>query len=253
MRLGQYSLKSLVGMALQYQQCTRDEHRYWSIVTHLHLSASAELVQCAQRLYQSSNWHKRLLAVDIFNQLLIKNDQGVYIEYAVEISHKILSDALDDAQLAVVKSAICGLGHRPTVHALSKLVSYATHEDAFVRYRVASALGRYADEVAIDALVCLAADQDVMVRDWATFSLGSMLDIDSPIIREALWRNIDDKDVTVAGEALVGLAIRKEQRLLDVLKVRLVAGCSEYVISAADLMEAPCLQVYLDAIGVEEM
>ena len=58
-------------------------------------------------------------------------------------------------------------------------------------------------------------DPDPGVRDWATFGLGSLLDVDTAEVREALLARVDDVGGDTAGEALVGLARRKDPRALD--------------------------------------
>lgn len=73
------------------------------------------------------------------------------------------------------------------------------------------------DERAVGTLLRLMADEDADVRDWATFGLGSMNEVDSSEIREALVNRLDDPNATVAAEALVGLARRGDQRAVDYL------------------------------------
>jgi hypothetical protein len=60
-------------------------------------------------------------------------------------------------------------------------------------------------------------DVDEDVRDWATFGLGVLGDLDSEEIRDALWQRISDPYRDVREESLVGLAKRKDQRALQVL------------------------------------
>src|SRR5262249_24072368 len=62
----------------------------------------------------------------------------------------------------------------------------------------------------------LSEDEDEDVRDWATFGLGTQIDLDTPQIREALAMRLDDSG-EAQGEAMVGLARRKEERVLKPL------------------------------------
>jgi HEAT repeat protein len=62
---------------------------------------------------------------------------------------------------------------------------------------------------AIEALLELSRDSDVDVRNWATFALGSQIDVDTPQIREALRNRLSDSDEDTRSEALCGLARRK--------------------------------------------
>ncbi len=58
------------------------------------------------------------------------------------------------------------------------------------------------------ALIELSADSDFDVRNWATFGLGTLIDLDTPEIREALRQRLDEEDDELRGEAFVGLAKR---------------------------------------------
>jgi HEAT repeat protein len=60
-------------------------------------------------------------------------------------------------------------------------------------------------------------DKDADVRDWATFGLGSLSDLDSPEIREAFAIAINDTSEDVKQEALVGMARRRDHRALPYL------------------------------------
>lgn len=251
-----YSLKSLICSALQYQGRYRnsdggDSDRYWSIVGELHVFGRPEIVVLAENLYQSHRWNKRLLAVDIFNQLLIKNinwskqDPFIeeYIHYAVEESQAVLLKALEDDNEEIIAVAIIGLGHRPTPIALSHLINYFDHDNADIRHSVAFALGAYEEEASIDALLRLAMDGDDDVRDWATFALASLHEsVDTPAIREVLWLNVADENENVSGEALKGLALRKDPRVLEVLKAKLISDCTYHVLEAAEYMDEALLE-----------
>jgi HEAT repeat protein len=66
-------------------------------------------------------------------------------------------------------------------------------------------------------LLALTDDVDEDVRDWATSGVGVLGDGDSPDIRDALVKRLSDSDEDVREEAMVGLAKRKDQRVLAVL------------------------------------
>ena len=80
------------------------------------------------------------------------------------------------------------------------------------------------DQRSIDGLICLTMDSSVEVRDWATFGLGSMTEQDTPMLRQALLARLDDLDDIVRGEALVGLARRQDERVIEPLRRALESG-----------------------------
>ena len=63
---------------------------------------------------------------------------------------------------------------------------------------------------AIDTLIMLSRDLDEHVRDWASYSLGSSCENDTPAVRAALIDRLDDsfEDSDAAAEAAIGLARR---------------------------------------------
>jgi len=75
---------------------------------------------------------------------------------------------------------------------------------------------------------------DRKVRSWAVFGLGSQTDADTPELREALFNALDDDDLEVRGEALVGLACRSDPRTREAL----LAEWERDVISALSLEAA---------------
>jgi HEAT repeat protein len=63
----------------------------------------------------------------------------------------------------------------------------------------------------------LMRDSDSDVRDWATFGLGTQSEADSEAIRGALFERLPDTDQDTRAEAAVGLAKRKDLRVLPVV------------------------------------
>jgi HEAT repeat protein len=98
------------------------------------------------------------------------------------------------------------------------LLLQAAHENCEIRLTVAQALAALSEDPrCVDALIRLTTDSSSAVRDWATFGLASLTEDDSPKVRNALSDRLGDPDAAVRGEALVGLAIRQDERVVEPL------------------------------------
>lgn len=170
------------------------------------------------------------------------------VEYALEETQEMLLAGLHDRCSDVVCAAISGFGHRPHPLALPELIRFASHPDQDIRFQVAFALGRYSEADSIDALLRLAKDDADDVRDWATFGIGSMQEVDNQKVRDLLWENLQDRDEDVRGEALVGLAVRKDERVIPVLLELLDTNCRVFELDAAKSIASPLLLERLNTI-----
>jgi HEAT repeat protein len=80
-------------------------------------------------------------------------------------------------------------------------------------------------------------DSDADVRDWATFGLGVQGICDSEEIRDALVRRLTDEKTDVREEAMVGLAQRRDERVIPkILEALQQQTMTMHVIEAAYLM-----------------
>jgi HEAT repeat protein len=89
-----------------------------------------------------------------------------------------------------------------------------------VRHGVVLGLSRHDVPRAISALIELSRDEADEVRNWATFGLAQ-LEVDTEPLREALFIRLGDLEPEIRGEALVGLAERKDARVLAALRAEL--------------------------------
>jgi HEAT repeat protein len=110
----------------------------------------------------------------------------------------------------VLESVIIAFGHFKVNDSTPLLIVYKDSPDSDTRQRLAWCLGGYEHELAIDTLLILMEDDDV--RDWANFGIGSQSDVDTPQIRDALFKLIDDEHNGVSYEALNGLCRRNDPR-----------------------------------------
>ena len=152
---------------------------------------------------------ERTLAADVLSQSYLEEKQE--IEECSRILMKLLKR---EVELPVLAGAGRALGqlHSPT--AIIPLARLRRHPDASVRFAAVHGLLYQKSALAINTLVELSADPDRDVRNWATFGLGSVSKADSPRIREALLKRLDDVDGEIRGEAMLGLALRGEVSLI---------------------------------------
>ena len=242
-----HSFKSLLGIALQ--DWNSDES--WQAIAELQMRGSPESLAIASRFAKCRNWRKRALGLYVASQLCRSPKKWETIgraEYALWETQAMLLAGLRDDCVEVVRAAISGFAHRPHKSALPNLIGFASHPDQQIRLQVAITLGSYIEVESIDALLRLATDISDDVRNWATFSIGSMHRADNPNIRDLLWRNLQDRDENVRGEAVVGLAIRKDERVASVLLELLDIDCGVFELNAAERMASPLLLDRLNAL-----
>lgn len=188
---------------------TDNKYVYWKIIGELHSRGSQVEFDAARLLAKSDDSTNREIGADILGQL----------DWSEKKFHDdcvlILIELLKDEEPDVIASAAFSLGHRTDLKAITNLIKLVEHTKPWVRHGVAFGLIGLEDETAIDALILLSQDSDFDVRNWATFGLGSMCEIDTPELRNALFERITDDEHEIRGEALVGLATRKDRKVCD--------------------------------------
>ena len=233
------SVDELVNAALTEQ----DEDVAWDAVAALHWKGTGEALQRAQQLCESQCSHERRIGADILGQLGVPD--RAFPQECASILFAMLDSETDADVLRSIFIAFSHL-HEPAV--LSSALQFAEHYDADVRHAVVLALTGFEEQVAVDLLIQLTSDMDSDVRDWATFGLGTQLDLDTPDIRNALAARLDDSDDETRGEAMIGLARRKDQRAIPAIQKDLTSVATEKAIEAATLSESPELVPDLTAL-----
>jgi HEAT repeat protein len=213
---------------------TDDSDVYWKIIHELRGRGSKVEFNAAKHLVKSDDTVDREIGADILGQL----------DWPEKKFHDdcvlILIELLKDNEPDVIASAAFSLGHRNDLRAVTNLIKLVGHDSAWVRYGVAFGLIGLEDETAVDALILLSRDSDFDVRNWATFGLGSLCEIDTPELRNALFERITDDEHEIRGEALVGLATRKDIKVFDAVMRELEGEFyGNWAVQAAGLLESP--------------
>jgi hypothetical protein len=146
-----------------------------------------------------------------------------------------------ETSLDVTRIALHGVGLSRLADGLPIVLRFATHADAGVRLDATHALyscaGDPPSRAAVERLIALSADPDEHVRDWATFGLGSELDVDDADVRAALVDRLSDTFLDAREEAAVGVARRGDPRALETVRALLDADeVSSLTVEAAGFL-----------------
>ncbi len=215
----------------------------WETIRDLQLCASAEVYDAVQQLCQSARPSERVLGVDILGQFGVRGKARPFDE---PIRQLLLTMLDREADLEVLIALATALGHLQESRAIEPLCRLKDHADADLRQAVVFGLQGQEDARAVEALIDLSQDAAVDVRSWATFALGSQIEMDTEAIRDALLRNIDDEDEETREEALAGLAMRRDRRILERALADLASGAVE-----ADFVVGEAFCEMLDALKDE--
>jgi HEAT repeat protein len=189
----------------------------WDAVRELQTLGSRQVFEEAAAWCKSREPMKRARGADILAQIgkSAEHPDNSFPDESFAVISGLLAHETEPLPL---QSGICALGHIEDVRAVRLLLDYRAHPDPDVRFALATALGHFADDsLAIPALIELTADTDADVRDWATFGLGVLGKKDTPEIRDALLARLSDPCDDAGEEAMIGLAMRRDLRVLPPL------------------------------------
>jgi HEAT repeat protein len=221
-----------------------DEDLAWEAVCVLHFRGSKQVLGRASELCRSPQIAERRLGANILGQLGLP--ERTFPSECLEILLAMLNGESD---ASVLQATLVALWHLAQPEAIDPALQLRRHFDPEVRHAVVLALTGYDDNRAIEGLIELSQDEDSDVRDWATFGLGTQIDLDTPAIRQALFQRLTDVDQDTRGEAMVGLAKRKDPRVIWAISEELASdSVSRLAVEAAQCTAAPGLHAQLVAL-----
>jgi HEAT repeat protein len=189
-----------------------DDDVCWSYVRAIHKRATSETFEAAKNLCESEDSAKVVIGTWILGELGYPDKP--FFEETVNLLVPLSRTEIDIEALQSITSTLGKIGGPA---ALERLLELKNHEHEDIRYSVTHGLLTIESDDAIGALLELSHDDDEDVRNWATFGLGSQVETDTPEIREALLARLNEDDAEIRGEALVGLAVRKDKRVVELL------------------------------------
>lgn len=201
----------------------------WAAVHRLRLNGCREIFDRAAAWCESDDPRKRARAADVLCQLrrapLSNSLAGETERLFPDESYRLIAKMLETEQdPLVLDSAISALGHLGNRDAIPQIFRFQDHLDDNVRFAVAFSLCCFPDDPrSVAGLLKLTRDSDAEVRDWAVFGLGVLGGADTPEIRDALLRCLNDANEDAREEATVGLGKRQDQRVIPALLAMLDA------------------------------
>lgn len=209
-------------------RASNDDTR-WAAIQALHALGTREVFERTVRLCFSSDVAERIAAADILGQLNAFADDSL----------AVLTTMIDDPDRLVVEAVVHALGQQQNARTVEALGRLAAHAAPNVRWAVATALeDLIGDERAEKLMLALMRDDDTSVRDRATFAIGSLCDHDTPRIRAALVERLRDDESSVAHEAALGLARRRDARAIPYIAVA-IDKSDEEIEEAVDEITVP--------------
>lgn len=229
------SVPELIELALTHDP---EGEYYWEVVWALRERATTVTFEAARALCRSADSRRRALGVNILAQLGVsqKSPRLPFKEETLALLLPMFDDPRN-SELELLGSLIAALGHQHDLRTVSTLIRFKNHPNANLRWSVAVALGGLEDDTAIATLIEMSRDAVPEVRDWATFGLGAQSEADTPAIRAALFRRLNDSDDDTRNEAIRGLAERDDPRVIEpLLKELATAKPHGLAIEAADIL-----------------
>lgn len=233
------SVDELISAALS----EADEDHAWDFIRDLQWRGPREVFERGSELCRSFCPVERKLGAAILGQL------GVPDRSFPKSCLGILLSMLEEQDQGVISSILYAFSHLRMPEAIGPAAGFRDDADPDVRDGVVHAMMGHEDPLAIEVLIGLTRDQETYIRDWACFALGTQVEVDTPNLRDALAERLSDEDDDARCEAMVGLARRKDRRVISPL---LEALASKPVwtmeVEAASLIADPRLHPELIAL-----
>ena len=212
---------SATPLAQAVNEATRaeiDEGAYWAAVERLRSEGVSKAWKLVTPLVQDERPEVRSLVPDTLRYFELHSLR----EETVALLAQMLETEASPVVLVAIASAFVDLSHERAAELLPPLL---THVDASVRHAAVHGMLTVTGPSTVQYFLQASTDPDKNVRNWATFGLrltlgepGEADALDTEEVRSALAARLVDEEAEIRSEALLALATRRDDRVLEPLK-----------------------------------
>ena len=199
----------------------KNEDLSWKCIVVLQRRGTLEVLAAATQLCHSDKAREREVGADILGQARAPDKDSS--REALKVLHRMLRSELVPDVLDSVLVAIGHAQHAEDRRGLRRIAAFRRHPNKNVRFGVVMALSGREDSISVRTLIELTRDPAGLVRDWSTFGVGTLIDLDTPRIRRILRERLADTDNETRCEAIMGLAKRKDRSTKGALLLELAS------------------------------
>jgi hypothetical protein len=199
---------------------TNDEDNQWNYITELRKRGTRDVFEKARNLLGGDLVSQRL-GCEILAQLGFMNLETTGCWPYREETLPLLREKLNSDSAEILNSTIIAFHHLGAEADIEAIARHGSHIEPQVRFAVAVALGGFDGDLSIDTLINLSRDSDSEVRNWATFGIGEINNRKDQCILDALYDRLDDEHDDTRAEAMIGLAVKGDNRVVDAIEKEL--------------------------------
>lgn len=200
----------------------KSDKTYWDNIAVLRSRPTDDVFKKSLELTKSKKPNERNIGIDVLAQLGVT--PRPFYKQTIKRFFELLKT---ESNKKVLGSLLYAIGHNNdslNKSQINLLSSFKNHKDNWVKEGLVFSIIGLDNPHAIDAAIILSNDKVASIRNWATFGLGTLIERDNKAIRNALWTRTKDKHQETKLEAIVGLAKRKDLRLIEIITKELTKG-----------------------------
>jgi HEAT repeat protein len=193
----------------------KSEKAYWENIVLLRKRPTSAVFEKCLELTKSDILKERAAGINVLAQL--GTSPRPFYRQSIRLFFELLETEKEPDILGTILSSIAHNKNDLSKTQIDKLCTFADSDDDVIKDGLVFALLALDNTNAINVLIQLSSDKSSHIRNWATFGLGDMIERNTEKIRTALWNRTKDRHEETRFEAILGLAIRKDERVKDLI------------------------------------